>query len=175
MNFQNGSKRPFTPTPHPSEWSLSLKIMCMHFILSGHHTSYSIPILFFCESQTACDIDGDFLSCLWWCTTLIYHVVLKGKAHLNISKSFLLVILSLMRNSFRGKTFLKWKTIQNCTAYVHFFRGGTSIINWSGPKYAKPDFWWRLCKRWCWCHQCREVLMKWACFCSLSTDIRFCH
>ena len=27
------------PHPHPSEWSLSLELMCMHFILSDHHTS----------------------------------------------------------------------------------------------------------------------------------------
>ena len=30
------------PQPHSSEWSLSLEIMCMHFILSGHHTSLHI-------------------------------------------------------------------------------------------------------------------------------------
>ena len=42
MNFRKGSKRPFTPNPRPSEWSLSLEIMCMHFILSGHHTSSHI-------------------------------------------------------------------------------------------------------------------------------------
>ena len=33
MNFRKGSKR-----PNPSEWSLSLEIMCWHFILSCHHT-----------------------------------------------------------------------------------------------------------------------------------------
>ena len=43
VNFRKGSKWPLTPTPHPSsEWSLSLKIMCMHFILSGPHTSLHI-------------------------------------------------------------------------------------------------------------------------------------
>ena len=31
-----------TVDPHPSEKSLSLEIMCMHFILSGHHTSLHI-------------------------------------------------------------------------------------------------------------------------------------
>ena len=32
-----------TPTrPHPSEWSLYLKIMCMHFILSSHDISSHI-------------------------------------------------------------------------------------------------------------------------------------
>ena len=123
------------PHPHISELYLSLKIMRIYFILSGHHTSYSIPILFFCGSQTACDIDGDFLSCLWWSTTLIYHVVLKGKAPLNISKSFLLVILSLMRN------FLKWKNVSELyLLLVYIF-----LINWSGPKYANPVLWWRLC------------------------------
>ena len=30
------------PTTHPSEWPLSLEIRCMHFILSGHHTSLKI-------------------------------------------------------------------------------------------------------------------------------------
>ena len=30
------------PHPHPSEWTLSLEIMCMHFILFGHHTSSHI-------------------------------------------------------------------------------------------------------------------------------------
>ena len=30
------------PHPHPSEWSLSLEIMCMHFILSGPRTSLHI-------------------------------------------------------------------------------------------------------------------------------------
>ena len=42
MNFQKGSKRQLTPTPCPSEWSLSLEIMCMHIILSGPHTSLII-------------------------------------------------------------------------------------------------------------------------------------
>ena len=42
MNFRKGSKRQLTPTPHPKEWSLSLEIMCMHLILSGHHTSLHI-------------------------------------------------------------------------------------------------------------------------------------
>jgi len=28
----------FDPNPRPSEWSLSLEIMCMYFILSGPHT-----------------------------------------------------------------------------------------------------------------------------------------
>ena len=38
MNFRKSSKRPLTATPYPSEWSLSLEIMCMYFILSGPHT-----------------------------------------------------------------------------------------------------------------------------------------
>ena len=42
MNFRKGSKRQLTPTLHPSEWSLSLEIMCMHFILSGPRTSLHI-------------------------------------------------------------------------------------------------------------------------------------
>ena len=42
MNFLKGSKRQLTHTPHPSEWSLSLEIMCMHFILSGPCTSLHI-------------------------------------------------------------------------------------------------------------------------------------
>ena len=42
MNFRRGSKQPLTPTPRPSEWSLSLEIMCMYFILSGPHTSLRI-------------------------------------------------------------------------------------------------------------------------------------
>ena len=42
MNFRKGSKRQLTPNPHPSEWSLSLEIMCMHFILSGSRTSLHI-------------------------------------------------------------------------------------------------------------------------------------
>ena len=42
MNFRKGSKRQLTPTPHPSEWSPSLEIMCMHFILSGPRTSLHI-------------------------------------------------------------------------------------------------------------------------------------
>ena len=42
INFWKGSKRHLTPTTHPSEWSLSLKIMCMHFILSGPRTSFHI-------------------------------------------------------------------------------------------------------------------------------------
>ena len=130
-----GVTQQLTTTPHPSEWSLSLEIICMHFILSSHHTSYSIPILFFCGSQTACDIDGDFLSCLWWSTTLIYLVVLKGKAPLNISKSFLLVILSLMRN------FLRWRNMSELYLLLVY----NFLINWSGPKYANPVFWWRLC------------------------------
>ena len=40
--FWKGSKRPSTPTPRPSEWSLSLEIICMHFILSGPRTSLHI-------------------------------------------------------------------------------------------------------------------------------------
>ena len=33
INFRKCSDRPLTPTPFPSEWSLSLGIMCMYFIL----------------------------------------------------------------------------------------------------------------------------------------------
>ena len=40
MNFWKGSKRLLTPTPRPSEWSLSLEIM--HFLLSGPRTSFHI-------------------------------------------------------------------------------------------------------------------------------------
>ena len=42
MNFRKGCKRQLTPTLQPSEWSLSLEIMCMHFILSGPPTSLHI-------------------------------------------------------------------------------------------------------------------------------------
>ena len=42
MNFRKGSKQPLTPTPCPSEWSLSLEIVYMHFILSGPHTSLHV-------------------------------------------------------------------------------------------------------------------------------------
>ena len=42
MNFRKGSKGHMTPNPHPSEWSLFLEIVCMHSILSGHHTSSHI-------------------------------------------------------------------------------------------------------------------------------------
>ena len=42
MNFRKDSKRQLTPTPCPSECSLFLEIMCMHFILSGPHTSLHI-------------------------------------------------------------------------------------------------------------------------------------
>ena len=41
MNYRKGSKRQLTPTPNLSEWSLSLEIMYMHFILSGPRTSLS--------------------------------------------------------------------------------------------------------------------------------------
>ena len=42
MNFRKGSKRPLTPNPRPSEWSLYLEIMCTHFILYGPRTSFHI-------------------------------------------------------------------------------------------------------------------------------------
>ena len=47
MNFRKGSKRPLTPNPRPLEWSLSLEIVCMHFILSGPHTSLHISIAYY--------------------------------------------------------------------------------------------------------------------------------
>ena len=51
MNFRKGSNPPLTPNPRPSEWSLFLDIMCMHFILSGPHTymhMQTYPLLKIC-------------------------------------------------------------------------------------------------------------------------------
>ena len=56
MNFRKGSNRKLTTTLHPSEWSLSLEIMCMHFILSGHHTSLPICNHIYHSFYQICDI-----------------------------------------------------------------------------------------------------------------------
>ena len=44
MIFWKGSKWQLTPTPHPSEWSLSQEFLCIHFILSSHHTYLHICV-----------------------------------------------------------------------------------------------------------------------------------
>ena len=49
LNFWKGSNQPVTPTPRRSEWSLSLEILCMYFILSGHHTYLHISNHLWCR------------------------------------------------------------------------------------------------------------------------------